>query len=802
MIKIKQLSMALVLAMAVGTATAQNSPTDSTLNNLKRSKLSTMLTDLVSKGNFDSSGRAHYNVIPQPLSVRNTHRKAFLMTDSTLIGVSQDSPALLHDAQMLADYMRSEKGVRLTVVRHPVSKGINLVASTVDSLGAEGYRLEVNPDSILISGSPAGIFYGIQTLRKALPTGKTGSVELASVIVEDAPRFGYRGALLDVARHFYSVDEVKQFIDLMALHNLNRFHWHLTDDQGWRIEIKSRPELTRTGAWRSETLGDGRRHGGYYTQDEIRDIVKYAADRYITIVPEIDMPGHMQAALASYPSLGCTGGPYKVWTQWGVSDDVLCAGNDSTLKFIDDVLGEVVSLFPSEYIHIGGDECPKTRWEHCPKCQARIKALGLVGDAKSTAEQKLQSFILAHAENFLRQHGRHVIGWDEILEGGLTPDASVMSWRGIEGGIEAARQHHRVVMTPVGNLYFSQSQYESSDEDPYHTGGYVPLERAYQFNPVPAELNNADSSYVMGVQACLWGEHIRNFKQAEFQWLPRMAALSEVAWTRNDLKDYDNFLERLGRLTVHYDSLGYSYSPAFEAIRFSAQPDVKHRRLLVSLSTYDHQTMPYTLKGADLTDATMFSPHAYNGSTIVVKSTSQLRAITHRYNGHDVMLKEDINFNKATLRPITLRYQPEPKYTFGGAETLIDGLTGKGNFNSGRWLGFCNHPLDAVIDLKKKQTISEARFNNCVRKGDWIFDAARFEVEVSNDGKQFTHVATENYPMLTADSPDGIYHHTIKFTPQQARYVRLIITPCAKLPEWHTGKGTPAFIFVDELCIE
>lgn len=361
--------MAFVLAMAVGTATTQNSPTDSTLNNLKRSKLSTMLTDLVSKGNFDSSGRARYNVIPQPLSVKNTHRKAFLMTDSTLIGVSQDTPALLHDAQMLADYMRSEKGVLLTVVHHPVSKGINLIASTADSLGAEGYRLEVNPDSILISGSPAGIFYGIQTLRKALPTGKTGSVELASVIVEDAPRFGYRGALLDVARHFYSVDEVKQFIDLMALHNLNRFHWHLTDDQGWRIEIKSRPELTRTGAWRSETLGDGKRHGGFYTQDEIHDIVKYAADRYITIVPEIDMPGHMQAALASYPSLGCTGGPYKVWTRWGVSDDVLCAGNDSTLKFIDDVLGEVVSLFPSDYIHIGGDECPKTRWEHCPSAR-------------------------------------------------------------------------------------------------------------------------------------------------------------------------------------------------------------------------------------------------------------------------------------------------------------------------------------------------------------------------------------------------------------------------------------------------
>ena len=794
--------MTLLLALSAGQAAAQPSPSDSTLSHLKRSKLSSMLKDMVSKVDFDTSGRARYDVIPRPLMISNTHRQAFVMSDSTLIGVSADSPALLRDARMLASYMLQEKGVRLTVVPHPVDKGINLVAATGGSQSAEGYRLEVNPDSITISGTPAGIFYGIQTLRKALPAGKSRPVELATVVVEDAPRFGYRGALLDVARHFYTVDEVKQFIDLMALHNLNRFHWHLTDDQGWRIEIKSRPELTRGGAWRSETVGDGVRHGGYYTQDEIRDIVNYAADRYITIVPEIDMPGHMQAALASYPSLGCTGGPYQVWTQWGVSDDVLCAGNDSTLKFIDDVLGEVVRLFPSEYIHIGGDECPKTRWEHCPKCQERIKALGLVADTKSTAEQKLQSFILAHAENFLRQHGRHVIGWDEILEGGLTPDASVMSWRGTEGGIEAARQHHKVVMTPVGHLYFSQSQYDSPEEDPYHTHGYVPLERAYTFNPVPAELDGADSVYVMGAQGCLWGEHIRSFKQAEFQWLPRMAALSEVSWCRNDLKDYDDFLLRLGRLTTHYDSLGYAYSPAFEAIRFSAQPDVKHRRLLVKLSTYDHQTMPYTLKGADLTNATLFFPHAYNGSSIVVKSTSQLRAITHRYNGHDVMFKEDIRFNKATLRPIELRYQPEPKYTFGGAETLIDGLSGKANFNSGRWLGFQSHALDAVIDLKKKQTVGKAVFNSLVKKGDWIFDAARFDVEISVDGKHFSHVATEDYPQLTAVSPDGIYHHSITFTPQQARYVRIVVSPCAKIPEWHQGKGHPAFLFVDELCIE
>ena len=320
---------------------------------------------------------------------------------------------------------------------------------------------------------------------------------------------------------------------MLALHNINRFHWHLSEDQGWRIEIKSRPELTEIGSKRAETVighnsgkYDGKPYGGFFTQEEAKEIVAYAAERHITVIPEIDMPGHMQAALAAYPNLGCTGGPYEVWKIWGVSEDVLCAGNDETLKFIEDVLGEIIQIFPSEYIHVGGDECPKVRWAKCPKCQARIKALGLKSDKNHTAEERLQSFIINHAEKFLNGHGRQIIGWDEILEGGLAPNATVMSWRGVAGGIEAAKQKHDVIMTPNTYLYFDYYQTKDIANEPEAIGGYVPVETVYNYEPMPADLTPEEQKYIIGVQANLWTEYIPTYSQVEYMELPRMAAIS------------------------------------------------------------------------------------------------------------------------------------------------------------------------------------------------------------------------------------------------------------------------------------
>ncbi|MDE7407232.1 MAG: beta-N-acetylhexosaminidase, partial [Muribaculaceae bacterium] len=384
-----------------------------------------------------------YDVIPQPLSINMTDgSEPFTLSSNTTISYTAGDSALAKNAELLAGYLKEQTGLSLQITDSNPSNNSIKITTGLEVSNPEAYKLTITPELITIDGaSAAGAFYGAQTLRKAIGVTDASKIELAATEIYDEPRFGYRGAHLDVARYFFPIDSVKSFIDMIALHNINRFHWHLTDDQGWRIEIKSHPELIEKGSMRRNTVighnsgeYDSIPVGGFYTQDELRDMVKYAADRHITIIPEVDLPGHMVAALAAYPELGCTGGPYEVWNRWGISKEVLCAGNPDTYTFLKDVLDEVTDIFPSEYIHIGGDECPKERWKECPKCQAKIKELGIKADPKHTAEQKLQSYVMTEMEQYLNSKGRRVIGWDEILEGGLGPDATVHSWRGINGG--------------------------------------------------------------------------------------------------------------------------------------------------------------------------------------------------------------------------------------------------------------------------------------------------------------------------------------------------------------------------------
>ena len=464
---------------------------------------------------------ANYQIIPMPLDIQLAEKGKFVLAEGTPVIYPEGNEKMQNNANFLAEYVKEKTGIALAPTTGTEGKGIVLKVEE-NKEKPEGYMLKVTSDNVVISGgSEAGVFYGIQTLRKSLPVVQGEKVALPAVEINDAPRFNYRGGMLDVARHYCTLDSVKRFIDILAMHNINRFHWHLSEDQGWRIEIKSRPLLTEKGSMRAETIigrtdkYDGKPHGGFFTQEEAREIVAYAADRYITVIPEIDMPGHMLSALHAYPELGCTGGPYEVWCHWGVSKDVLCAGNDATLKFIEDVLGEIVEIFPSEYIHVGGDECPKTRWESCPKCQARIKALGIKGDEKHSAEEYLQSFVINHAEKFLNSKGRQIIGWDEILEGGLAPNATVMSWRGEEGGIEAARQKHNVIMTPHTYLYFDYYQSYDTKNEPLAIGGRLPLERVYGYEPMPKMLSAEEQKYIVGVQANLWTEYISTFRYAE-----------------------------------------------------------------------------------------------------------------------------------------------------------------------------------------------------------------------------------------------------------------------------------------------
>ena len=749
---------------------------------------------------------ADFNIIPRPQQVNVSNDAPFTLSAKTVISLGTNSQNMKRNANMLASYIEQATGIRPAVGK---SKNGTAIVLTIDKTiaNAEGYKLDADAKQIRIAGaSAAGVFYGIQTLRKSLPlvNGKASKVSIPAVHIADAPRFAYRGTHLDVSRHFVTADSVRQFIDMLALHNINRFHWHLTDDQGWRIEIKKYPLLTQIGSKRAQTVighnsgkYDGKPYSGFYTQKQIRDIVKYAADRYITIVPEIDLPGHMQAALAAYPDMGCTGGPYEVWQKWGVSDNVLCAGNDKTLTFIDNVLKEITQLFPSKYIHVGGDECPKTQWQKCPKCQARIKALNLEAKDGHSAEERLQSYIITHASNYLKSLGRNTIGWDEILEGGLAEGATVMSWRGESGGIAAAKQHHDVVMTPNSYLYFDYYQSLDKANEPLAIGGYLPLETVYSYEPMPKELTADEARHIIGVQANIWTEYMPTFKQMQYMALPRLAALSEVQWSQPALKDYTSFTNRLTEFTHLYDRLGYNYAKHLYNVAIHVDSDNKWREILIHMTTAGNAEIRYTLDGTEPTaNSTLYT------GAIVLQKSAKIRAAAFRDGKRSSVTSQDISFNKATACPVELLQPTHKNYTYKGGATLTDGLLGDKGFGTGRWLGFSGNDLEAVIDLKQNTDVSSVSLNTCVDKGSWIFDARNIEVSVSADGKSFTKVASKSLPSLEEQTPDNIYTYELTFPQTTTRYVKVTATSEHNIPEWHGGKGKPAFLFVDEISIK
>ena len=766
----------------------------------------TMLLGFTSLG--ANAQDANFHVVPMPQSVQPSQSGNFNLDARTLITYPKGDKSLRRNAEYLASFIKESTGLELLVVANEnIQKNCIRLNQSLKNDNKEAYNLRVNGDIILINGaSDAGVFYGIQTLRKALPTGKTAKIMVPGVEIKDAPRFGYRGAMLDVARHFVTKDSVLRFIDMLALHNINRFHWHLTDDQGWRVEIKKYPKLTKIGSMRPETVighnsgkFDGKPHGGFYTQKELKQIVKYAAERYITIIPEIDLPGHMQAALAAYPELGCTGGPYKILTQWGVSENVLCVGKDNTLKFVDDVLKEVCDIFPSKYFHVGGDECPKVVWETCPNCQKRIKDNNLQADGKHTAEERLQSYMINHAEKYLNSLGRQLIGWDETLEGGLAPNATVMSWRGEAGGFEAARQKHDVIMTPNTFLYFDYYQTDQTEREPIAIGGYLPIERVYSYEPIPAKMTPEEAKYIIGVQANCWTEYMKTYNQVEYMELPRMAALAEIQWCDPKHKDFEAFSGRLKRLMNVYDVKDYNYSRVIYNARINFETDMENHTSVVTLGSFDNAPIYYTLDGTAPTK----NSNRYT-KPLVIKESTKVRAavITDKFQSPEV--DGDIQFNKATARKITLLTEPNSGYAFNGAPLLIDGLTTTNlNFRNARWIGFNPNDLVAVIDLEEATEIKEATIHTNVQPGDWIFDARGFEVYGSMDGKEYTKLAAESYPAMTPDT-DGmqkVITHTLNFNPAKVRYVKVKVISEHCAPEWHGAKGKEGFLFVDEIVL-
>lgn len=746
-----------------------------------------------------------YEIIPKPLDVNSKGDASFLLKDGVAVIYPENNQKMQDNAEFLVDYVEKQTGVKLTShAGMPVDGAICLTLDLSDD-NAEAYKLIVNDKRVCISGaSEAGVFYGIQTLRKSLPVAQDINVNLSAVEIYDKPRFAYRGAMLDVARHFYTVDEVKTFIDMLALHNINRFHWHLTDDQGWRIEIKKYPKLMSVASERKETvvgrwysgIYDGKPYGGYYTQDELRDVIDYAAKRHITIIPEVDLPGHMQAALTAYPELGCTGGPYEVRTIWGVSQDVLCVGNDFTLQFVKDVLSEVADIFPSEYIHIGGDECPKVRWEKCPKCQERIRSLGLKSDAKHTKEQRLQSYMIQEAAKYLKEKGKRIIGWTEILEGGLVPDATLMSWIGESGGIEAAHQHHDVIMTPNTYLYFDYYQSKKVEDEPLAIGGYLPIEKTYNYEPMPKELTEEEQQYIKGVQANLWTEYIPVFSQVQYMVLPRLGAAAEVQWTDPSKKDYKDFLRRVPHLVAVYDCYGWNYATHVYDVNVDMKADTVNHVLNVQLSTMADDPIYYTLDGQDPTEKSLKYTKPFTIDQSVVLKTMAV----HPDRTSKISV-DTIRFNKATLKPVVLLQPNESRFSPDGPVVLVDGRNGNHSFDTGAWLAVAGNDLEAVINMQAETILSSASIHVYVRKDAWLFDARGFSVSVSSDNKNYKEVASQEYKQMQESDSDGIIEHKLSFDPCKATYVKIKVISEKSMPDWHWDAGKAPFLLVDEIIL-
>jgi len=504
------------------------------------------------------------SVIPKPVSI--TVGGNSIHWDGPIIIVAETEDEK-REARFLLEAFRMKKLESSIVSESDRKDAITLLITNVPDLGKEGYSIVSDEKGVIIKANEGtGLFYGVQTLFQMVSAdGK----EIAFAAVTDYPRFAYRGLLLDVGRHLYPVSFIKKYIDLLAYHKFNRFQWHLTDDQGWRIEIKKYPKLKETGAYRDETVTtyartkdrpflkpsdyDGKRYGGYYAQEEIKDVVQYAADRHVTVIPEIEMPGHALAALASYPQLGCTDGPYKTAMTWGIFDDVFCAGKEETFTFLEDVLDEVIPLFPGEYVHIGGDECPKIKWEACPQCKKRMK------DENLKDAHELQRYFVQRMEKYVNSKGKKIIGWDEILEGGLAPNATVMSWRGEQGGIAAAKQGHEVIMSPTDCCYFDYQQ-DTSSTEPMAIKKYLPVSTVYAYEPIPKQLTVEESKYILGAQANVWSEYLRTPEQVEYMVYPRASAMAEVVWSPKESRDYSDFLSRMRIHFQRLDELNVNYA--------------------------------------------------------------------------------------------------------------------------------------------------------------------------------------------------------------------------------------------------
>ncbi len=770
---------------------------------------------------------AQLNIVPVPAEVKMG--KGFFPIDKTSNIVLEGS-GLEKNAEFLNDYLQQFFGYKLKITKNYTgTNAIHLNYERMDNKIAGAYHLTVDKNGVDIAGdNETGVFYGIQTFLQLLPVQKNNSklknypLSIPQLFITDYPRFPYRGMHLDVCRHFFPVSFIKKYIDYLAAYKFNTFHWHLTDDQGWRIQIKKYPDLTKIGGFRNGTIigrypgkgSDNKPYGGFYTQAEIKEVVAYAAARYIDVIPEIEMPGHSSAAIAAYPWLSCfpqkpTEIPAKMISQksideqkngriklvqetWGVFDDVFCAGKDSTFMFLENVIDEVSDLFPSKYFHLGGDESPKTHWKICPYCQKRMK------DNNLKDEHELQSWFVQHIEKYLNSKGKTMIGWDEILEGGLAPNAVVMSWRGEAGGIEAAKQKHPVIMTPGNPVYFDHTQ--SKNEDSVTIGGYNPIENVYAYEPIPKELNAEQGKYILGAQANMWAEYMEYPSKVEYMLFPRITALSEVLWSPAAKRDWKDFERRLPVIFERLDKQKINYSGAYYDLKATIIPTPDNNSLFWMLESKNKNEK---IQWTDNLNANPnpFDPEYSNYSVpIRIERNGTYKAFVKKNS----IISQKFIFNKATGKKITLSTEPSKSYPGDGAFTLVNGVQNeKGMSKSSEFLGFNGTDLDATIDLGKEMDVSKVTVHVLKQTGSWIYLPS--QVEVTYMPNIDTAVITRHPPLETVtvavNANDDLNKIEIK-KEKFCRYIQVRVKNYGIIPAGNPGAGNPAWLFVDEIEVQ
>ncbi len=744
-----------------------------------------------------------YNLIPFPARFSGQNGQ-FTLTANTRVVVAPGTDATVKAvAQTFASQVKTANGLTLAVAptSAALAKGAHIFFSLNKKLllGDEGYKLTVTPGRVLAEAATTrGLFYAAQTMRQLLPVGQSATATMPACAITDKPRFGYRGLHLDVSRNFMPVSFVKKYIDLMAMHKQNTFHWHLTDDQGWRIEIKKYPKLTQIGSKRAETVigqyfqnypqqYDNKPVGGFYTQDEIRDVVRYAQSRFVTIVPEIEMPGHALGALAAYPELGCEPTKaYQVATKWGVFDDVFCP-SEKTFGFLQDVLTEVIALFPGKYIHIGGDECPKTAWKNSAFCQELMKKNNLKD------EHELQSYFIRRIEKFVTSKGRAIIGWDEILEGGLAPNATVMSWRGTEGGIAAAKQKHTVVMTPTGTCYMDYYQGNPATE-PLAIGGYLPLDRVYAYEPMPTELSPAEQKYVLGVQGNIWTEYTPTPEAVEYMVFPRAIAIAEIGWMQAGPHNFEDFAQRLKN---HLPRLtGVNYAKRLFDITASTQPNDQGQIQVVLKKLDSDSRIFYTLTGKEPNDRST----EYIGP-ITLSKTTTIRAMTQTGGSPTGgQLTQTFTLHKGKNKPYTYAVAPgqnsDPK-----SAKLTDGVRGDTPRDRRQWVNFYGSDMDLTLDLGDVMSVTKVSLNFLkviLEKG---FPPNSVEIALSKDGNDFKEAIAQpvKYELT---GPWDFLPVVADFKTARARYVRIRAKSAGVCPVGHPNAGDKTWLATDEIVVE